>query len=337
MLAPSAYLASAASALLLQQSILPDSSWMQGDQSVASTETLWSGLANSPKPAQQTQHIQKAWNGPVAANQKNLILTRAPSDVDKARLLAAASLHSGDWLHAPPITAVGLRLSDEAVRVAVTYGLGSKACELHTCVCGKAVDARGLHGLSCHRSASSQQRHSHLNDILWTAIKRAQMPAVKEPINLMRDDNKRPDGTTLLPCARGKPMAWDVTVPDTYAKSHIGSTATKPGAAAQKTAQNKIDKYSKLASTHIFYPFARETAGTWHERVIELTQEIGRRITTITEDTRETSYLTFVLLNIKYDFHKRHFIARSLFIMSKVYVFVLCVRVCFLMNCFFHR
>jgi len=42
---------------------------------------------------------------------------------------------------------------------------------------------------------------------MWRAIKRAQMAAVKEPINLMRDDNKRPDGTTLLPWARGKPMA----------------------------------------------------------------------------------------------------------------------------------
>jgi len=51
-------------------------------------------------------------------------------------------------------------------------------------------------------------------------------------------------------------MTWNVTVPDTYAESHIGSTATKPGAAAQKTAQNKIDKYSKWANTHIFYPFA---------------------------------------------------------------------------------
>ena len=86
-------------------------------------------------------------------------------------------------------------------------------------------------------------------------------------------------------------MAWDVTVPDTFAESHIGSTATKPGAAAHKTAQIKIDKYSKLASIHIFYPFAIETAGTWHEMAIELTQEIGRSITTITEDTRETTFL----------------------------------------------
>jgi len=52
---------------------------------------------------------------------------------------------------------------------------------------------------------------------------------------------------------------------------------------------NKNNK-NKLASTHI-YPFAIETAGTWHEMAIELTQEIGRRITTITEDTRETTFL----------------------------------------------
>jgi len=63
------------------------------------------------------------------------------------------------------------------------------------------------------------------------------------------------------------------------------STAAKPGGAANKTAQNNIDKYAKLASTHIFYPFAVETAGTWHHMAIELTQEIGRRITAITEDT----------------------------------------------------
>jgi len=44
-------------------------------------------------------------------------------------------------------------------------------------------------------------------------------------------------------------------------------------------------------NNNTFYPFAMETAGTWHEMAIELTQEIGRRITTITEDTRETTFL----------------------------------------------
>ena len=56
---------------------------------------------------------------------------------------------------------------------------------------------------------------------------------------------------------------------------------------------NKIDKYSKLANTHthIFDPFAIETPSTWHVMAIELTQQIGRRITTITEETRETTFL----------------------------------------------
>jgi len=40
---------------------------------------------------------------------------------------------------------------------------------------------------------------------------------VKEPAGLSPDDGKRPDGVRLLPWARGKALAWDVTVPDTYA------------------------------------------------------------------------------------------------------------------------
>jgi len=86
-------------------------------------------------------------------------------------------------------------------------------------------------------------------------------------------------------------MAWDVTVPDTYAESHISSTVVKVGAAAHRAAQSKTDKYASLTSTHIFCPFAIETAGAWHETAIEVTQEIGRRITVVTEDTRETKFL----------------------------------------------
>ena len=98
------------------------------------------------------------------------------------------------WDSAYCLRIVGLRLSDEAIRVAVAHRLGCKACEPHTCACGKAVDARGLHRLSCRRSAPRQQRHSHLNDIIWRAIKQAQMPPVKAAVSLIRDDNKRPDG-----------------------------------------------------------------------------------------------------------------------------------------------
>jgi len=47
---------------------------------------------------------------------------------------------------------------------------------------------------------------------------------------------------------RRKPMAWDVTVPDTYAESYISNTSTKPGETAHREAQNKSDKYARLHS-----------------------------------------------------------------------------------------
>jgi len=63
------------------------------------------------------------------------------------------------------------------------------------------------------------------------------------------------------------------------------------GVAADQAAQQKLSKYASLASTHIFCPIAIETAGTWNAMAIELVQEIGRRITVITEDSRETTFL----------------------------------------------
>ena len=82
------------------------------------------------------------------------------------------------------------------------------------------------------------------------------IPAVKKPVSLMRQDYKRPDITILLPWAKGKPLAWDVTVPDTYAESHIANTLSTPGAAADHAAQQKMSKYASLAGTHIFCPIA---------------------------------------------------------------------------------
>ena len=111
------------------------------------------------------------------------------------------------------------------------------------------------------------------------------MPAVKEPPALSRDDGKRPDGVTLLPWAKGKPLAWDVTEPDTYADSYLDDTATTTGVAADKAASNKEAKYRQLANSHIFIPVAIETAGTWNNRAVELVQELGRWMTELSLKT----------------------------------------------------
>ena len=113
-------------------------------------------------------------------------MSSLPDKHNQARLLAVSAPHSGDWLHALPISSYGLRLDDEAVRVAVGLRLGAKLCEPHQCPCGAKVDPEGTRGLACRCSAGRITRHHALNDLVWRALGRANVPAVKEPACLVR-------------------------------------------------------------------------------------------------------------------------------------------------------
>jgi len=81
-----------------------------------------------------------------------------------ARFLAAAAPHSGSWLLALPISSCRLRLSVDAVRVAVTLRLGCSVCVAHTCYYGSPVDTHGLHGLLCKQSTNTITGHHVIND-----------------------------------------------------------------------------------------------------------------------------------------------------------------------------
>jgi len=54
--------------------------------------------------------------------------------------------------------------------------------------------------------------------------------------------------------------------------THIGDTAAEVGAAANQAAANETAKYDELASTHILYPVAIETAGTWNYWLLSLSR-----------------------------------------------------------------
>ena len=95
-------------------------------------QKTWTSLSGTAVPSSEARHIQKAWDRLVAVNHIDQLISKTSNDVDKTRLLAATATHSGDWLQAAPIASVGLKLSDEAVRVAVAHRLGCRACEPHT-------------------------------------------------------------------------------------------------------------------------------------------------------------------------------------------------------------
>ena len=50
-------------------------------------------------------------------------------------------------------------------------------------------------------------------------------------------------------------------------------------------------KYQDVNATHIFYPIAIETAGSWDDQAVELIEEIGWRSAQETHDPNETMYL----------------------------------------------
>ena len=174
--------------------------------------------------------------------------------MDKARLLASKTPHSSDWLYVLPITACGLRLSDEAIRVAVGLRLGLNICEPHPCPCGAMVTSTETHGLSCKRSSGCATRHQQVNDAIWRALKRADVPPTKEPAGLLRGDEKRPDGLTLVPWQSGRRLTWDVSGVDTLANSYTPTTSMTSCGTAVAAATRKRPKYAEIIQSHHFVP-----------------------------------------------------------------------------------
>ena len=292
-LAAPAYLASAASTADLVLRLLPSHRHQSSDASVDIARFAWQAAVaplTTPPIGPRTM-VQRAWDEPCCASIASTLLENATDDQARARLRASQQATSGAWLKALPLASVGLRMENETVRIAVGLRLGLPLCRPHTCSCGTQVDALGTHGLACKKSVGRHPRHGLLNDVIWRAMQRAQFPSTKEPTGLIPSSDLRPDGASMLPWARGRCLAWDVTAPDTLAQSHVQATAANAGAAAAKAETTKMNKYAALANTYLFIPLAFETLGSWGEQAKAFVIQLGRRITEVTGDVRETEYL----------------------------------------------
>ena len=198
-LGPSAFLASAARSYELQSSILLRTNLpvtpAQGHSDTAVDETLsiWQARYDAEQPDGSEAVKQRAWDMTSVRAGKDILWMNAEDSYTRARLLATSAPHSGDWLLAIPISLCGgLRLDDEAIRIAVGLRLGCKIGEPHYCVCGELVDARESHSLSCKHRLERLARHHSINDLIHRALIRANIPSIKEPKGLLRIDNKRP-------------------------------------------------------------------------------------------------------------------------------------------------
>lgn len=221
----------------------------------------------------------------------NVLLSTAPNQAAVARLTAVSAPHSGSFLHAIPITAVGTRMDDQSLRVAVALRLGAPICAEHQCVCGASVDSSGTHGLSCPKTSGRIIRHNAVNEVIKRALRSAGIPSRLEPRNLFANSDLRPDGLTTTPWSRGKCVAWDFTCPDTLATSHLNRAVTGPGEVANEAEEKKIEKYAGLPHHLQFIPLAIESLGAVGSEATAFLQDIGHRIQTTTDDKRSLSFL----------------------------------------------
>ena len=69
------------------------------------------------------------------------------------------------------------------------------------------------------------------------------------------------------------------------------SCARETGAAAELAAVRKNAKYANLSDHYTFFPIAVETQGPLNSLAVELLSELGSRLSVLSGDPRETSFL----------------------------------------------
>ena len=107
---------------------------------------------------------ERVWDGLSVATLASSLLESARDDADLARLLACTAKESGAWLQALPISTLGLRLDDPALRIVVGLRLD--------------VDPTGIpvtvHGIITARPPCSTDKQR--NDILLDSNVHEQKP-----------------------------------------------------------------------------------------------------------------------------------------------------------------
>ena len=165
--APSAYLSSAHSSAQLVEAILPESHRTIPTPFVDEAKASWAAGHESEAPEDAAACKQRVWDSIHIKSTSQRLLDNAADEEERARLLSVTTRESGAWLRALPVTALGLRMDDNTVRVAVGLRLGTRICGAHTCQhCEAEVSGLGRHSLSCKKSVGRFQRHTALIDIM---------------------------------------------------------------------------------------------------------------------------------------------------------------------------
>ena len=182
------------------------------------------------RPVPSVTNRQKSWDQPSVQHIFDTLLVLCTDDTSRSWLIGAGSPESCAWLKAPPVSSLGLRMSNDTIRTALGLKVVAPVSLPLSCSsCGEHVDVNmfstgaagkrktGLNGRSCRSNQGRIPRHQMLNYIIHHSLASANIPSRLAPSDIYRADGNRPDGVTVSHWSKGKFLVWDGICVDTSA------------------------------------------------------------------------------------------------------------------------
>jgi len=147
------------------------------------------------------------------------------------------------------------------------------------------------HNTDVHIAQMTSAYRPQIHELFWQKISgKGGGPDFSAQVEIPHaSDGKRLDGLTLVPWQSGKSMCWNVTLICPLAESYVNGAAIEAGAAAEVAASRKEAKYADINSRYVFEPIALETLGVFNSSARLLLNELGKRISVNSRETRETN------------------------------------------------
>ena len=115
--------------------------------------------------------------------------------------------------------------------------------------------------------------------LLQRGLRGVDIPSALEPWSLFKLGDKRPDGVTLTPWTRNRPVVWDFTCVHRLAVSHgrLASAACASVATHRETL--KCGKYEEIVTKNnlTFYPISCETLGGFGPQSVDFIRQLSDR------------------------------------------------------------
>jgi hypothetical protein len=88
----------------------------------------------------------------------------------------------------------------------------------------------------------------------------------------------------------GHYLTWGTKIVDILAASYLAANISATGD-CQAAITRKTAKYATIVTTHIFIPITVEINGPLNSEAVVFLSELGRRLSTISDQPRETSFI----------------------------------------------